>query len=185
MPLTAPRSDLAALYGQEGRRLVSHAVCGELIAAAADGPRASDRFAAVTATAVAGLAGSVRSAEIVANFTDRWGVWRCVLLLCVRAGCVQGREANADARWPPIRLRPPPRLAARLEAAVGGGDSLCCHNLAMVTAHLYLSGALKADLMYSLLDSWRERCAALCAACACMRCSGRRWRRHLALPSWP
>ncbi len=65
-------SDLAALYGQEGRRLVSDAVCGELIAAAAEGPRASDRFAAVSSAAVAGLAGSVRSAEVVANFVDRW-----------------------------------------------------------------------------------------------------------------
>ncbi|KAI7835645.1 hypothetical protein COHA_010459 [Chlorella ohadii] len=65
--------DLAALYNEEGRRLVSDAVCAELIAAAAEGPRASDRFAAVTATAVAGLAGSVRTAEIVANFLDRLG----------------------------------------------------------------------------------------------------------------
>lgn len=64
-------SDLAGLYNEEGRRLVSDAVCAELIAAAAEGPRASDRYAAVTATAVAGLAGSVRSAEIVANFLDR------------------------------------------------------------------------------------------------------------------
>lgn len=64
-------SDLAGLYEQEGRRLVSDAVCAELIAAAAEGPRASDRFAAVTAASVAGLAGSVRSAELVANFIDR------------------------------------------------------------------------------------------------------------------
>lgn len=69
--LISCRSDLASLYNEEGRRLVSDAVCAELIAAAAEGPRASDRFAAVTATAVAGLAGSVRSAEIVANFIDR------------------------------------------------------------------------------------------------------------------
>lgn len=64
-------SDLAGLYESEGRRLVSDAVCGELIAAAAEGPRASDRFAAVTAAAVAGLAGSVRAAEVLANFLSR------------------------------------------------------------------------------------------------------------------
>ncbi|KAL4421444.1 hypothetical protein ABPG75_010735 [Micractinium tetrahymenae] len=112
-------SDLAALYQAEGRRLVSDAVCAELIAAAAEGPRASDRFAAVTAAAVAGLAGSVRAAEVLANFLSR--------------------------------------LGARLEAAAGGGDTLCCHNLAMVAAHLYLAGALRPDLVFSMLGSWRER----------------------------
>lgn len=50
---------------------MSDTVCAELIAAAAEGPRASDRFAAVTATAVAGLAGTVKAAEVVANFIDR------------------------------------------------------------------------------------------------------------------
>lgn len=50
---------------------MSDAVCGELIAAAAEGPRASDRFAAVTGAAVAGLAGSVRAAEVLANFLSR------------------------------------------------------------------------------------------------------------------
>lgn len=74
-----PPSDLAALYAQEGRRLVSDAFCSELIAAAAEGPRASDRFAAVTAAAVAGLAGSVQAAEVVANFLDR-----CDSLCCLR-----------------------------------------------------------------------------------------------------
>ncbi|PSC75596.1 nucleolar MIF4G domain-containing 1 [Micractinium conductrix] len=112
-------SDLAELYQQEGRRLVSDTVCEELVAAAAEGPRASDRFAAVTAGAVAGLAGSVHAAEIVANFLDR--------------------------------------LAGRLDAAAASGDSLCCHNLSMVAAHLYTTGALKPDLVYSLLDSWRQR----------------------------
>jgi hypothetical protein len=71
--MSLPCSELAVLYEQEGRRLVSDTVCGELIAAAADGPRASARFAAVSAAAVAGLAGSVRSAEVTANFLDRYG----------------------------------------------------------------------------------------------------------------
>lgn len=71
-PLPSPGRDLAALYEEEGRRLVSDAACGELLAAAAEGPRASDRFAAVAAAALAGLAASAGSAEIIANFLDRW-----------------------------------------------------------------------------------------------------------------
>lgn len=70
--LPYPGRDLAALYEEEGRRLVSDAACGELLAAAAEGPRASDRFAAVAAAALAGLAASAGSAEIIANFLDRW-----------------------------------------------------------------------------------------------------------------
>ncbi len=37
------------------------------------------------------------------------------------------------------------------------GDSLAAGNLVQVIAHLYLSGALKPDLVYSLLDEWKER----------------------------
>ena len=80
-------SELAALYSQEGRRLVSDSVCAELISAAADGPRASDRFAAASATAVAGLAGSVRAAEVVANFLDREG-GRALIGTCLPAVCL-------------------------------------------------------------------------------------------------
>lgn len=55
--------------------------------------------------------------------------------------------------WPgPVR-----RLGARLEAGVASGDTLCCHNLAMVAAQLYLAGALRPDLVHSMLGSWRER----------------------------
>ena len=49
------------------------------------------------------------------------------------------------------------RLGARLEAAVASSDGLACHNLTMVAAHLFLSGALRADVVHSMLDSWRER----------------------------
>ncbi|GAB4822711.1 hypothetical protein N2152v2_009757 [Parachlorella kessleri] len=111
--------DLAALYEEEGRRLVSDAVCAELLAAAAEGPRASDRFAAVTAAAVAGLAAAAHNSEIVANFLDR--------------------------------------LAARLEAASAEGDSLASHNLAMVAANLFSCGAVRADLLYSLLNRLKAR----------------------------
>jgi hypothetical protein len=44
-------------------------VCG-VLQAVADGPRATDRFAAVTAAFVAGLAGSARAPEIAAQFLD-------------------------------------------------------------------------------------------------------------------
>lgn len=49
------------------------------------------------------------------------------------------------------------RLGARLEAAVASNDGLACHNLTMVAAHLFLSGALRPDVVHSMLDSWRER----------------------------
>jgi hypothetical protein len=60
------------------------------------------------------------------------------------------------------------RLGGRLEGAAAGGDTLCCHNLVMVTAHLYLAGALKADVVFSMLDSWRERYVRVCLwVCGC------------------
>lgn len=49
------------------------------------------------------------------------------------------------------------RLGARLEAAVASSDGLACHNLTMVAAHLFLSGALRPNVVHSMLDSWRER----------------------------
>ena len=52
---------------------MSDAVCSELLGAAAEGPRASDKFAAVAAAVVAGLAGSVGAAEVAANFISRLG----------------------------------------------------------------------------------------------------------------
>ena len=185
-----PRSDLATLYDQEGRRLVSDTVCAELIAAAADGPRASDRFAAVTATAVAGLAGSVRAAEVVANFLDRCGHAMPSLPACLHVfgGGSQGASAAVPAAdecrqalkqassvcsiEPTSRCclcrRCACRLGGRLEGAAAGGDTLCCHNLVMVTAHLYLAGALKADVVFSMLDSWRERYVRVCLwVCGC------------------
>lgn len=63
------------------------------------------------------------------------------------------------------------RLAHRLEEAAAGGDSLACRNLALVAAHLFLSGALRPDLVHSMLDSWRQRCGLACAVyCPACRC---------------
>lgn len=40
---------------------------------------------------------------------------------------------------------------------MASGDSLCYHNLVNVAAQLFLAGAVKADLTYSMLDAWRQR----------------------------
>lgn len=95
-------------------------MASELVAAAAEGPRASERFAVVAAALVAGLAGAAGAAEPVANFLAR--------------------------------------TAAALERAMTvHEDSLARGNLVLVVAHLYLAGALKADLVYDLLAAWRAR----------------------------
>ena len=73
---------------------MSDTVCEELVAAAAEGPRASDRFAAVTAGAVAGLAGSVHAAEIVANFLDRCVRWRLERRLPAALACLHAHTTQ-------------------------------------------------------------------------------------------
>ncbi|KAL6778048.1 NOM1 [Auxenochlorella protothecoides x Auxenochlorella symbiontica] len=112
--------ELARMHRDEARRAVTDAVVHELTAAAAEGPRASEAFAAVAAAAVAGLAASVRSAGVIAAFLSA--------------------------------------LGARLEASLrDDGDALAARNLALVVAQLHALGALRADLVMSLLDAWRRR----------------------------
>ncbi|KAK9823765.1 hypothetical protein WJX72_005349 [[Myrmecia] bisecta] len=60
--------EVLELYNEQGRRAVTNAVTQELLQAAAEGPRASDRFAAVVAAFVAGLAACAAAAEIGAAF---------------------------------------------------------------------------------------------------------------------
>lgn len=60
--------ELRELYENEGRSVVSRAVSSELVSAAAEGPRASERFAFVAAAAVSGMAALANSSEIVATF---------------------------------------------------------------------------------------------------------------------
>ena len=57
----------------------------------------------------------------------------------------------------PLLSPRPCRLAARLETAGAEGDSLAGHNLAMVAANLFSCGALRADLLYSLLNRLKAR----------------------------
>ena len=64
---------------------------------------------------------------------------------------------NSTNQPSPLFLSPSCSLGARLEAAVAAGDGLACHNLTMVAAHLFLSGALRPDVVHSMLDTWRER----------------------------
>ncbi|BDA46714.1 Suppressor of glycerol defect protein 1 [Coccomyxa sp. Obi] len=66
--LQASVGQAAELLQSEGRRLVVQCLTDELLQAVAEGPRATDRFAAVTAAFMAGLAGSTRAAEVAAYF---------------------------------------------------------------------------------------------------------------------
>ncbi|EIE19666.1 MIF4G-domain-containing protein [Coccomyxa subellipsoidea C-169] len=58
----------AELLQSESRRAVIQSLTDELLQAVAEGPRATDRFAAVTAAFMAGLAGTARAAEVAAHF---------------------------------------------------------------------------------------------------------------------
>eukprot|EP00887_Chlorella_sp_A99_P005712 scaffold1.g5712.t1 len=131
---------LAELY-QEERRAVSDAVCAELLAAAAEGPRASEAFAAVAAAAVGGLAAAVGAPEVVANFVDRMGAR------------IEAAVAAGDSLRRAGRLRGPLAGAERLSLA----RRVPCHNLGLLAAQLYLCGAIKADLAFSMLHAWRAR----------------------------
>eukprot|EP00798_Chlamydomonas_sp_ICE-L_P023340 gene23340-30589_t len=117
--LQAIVKDVFALYREAGRRVVSAVVTQIILTAAADGPRATEQFAAVAAAFVSGLAGTAKAQDLVANFTAS--------------------------------------LAAKLELAMTDKDSLAQHNLIMLLAYLYGCGVLRADLMYTFMDSLRER----------------------------
>ena len=112
-------AELAALYESEGRSSVGKIVANELLASVAEGPRATERFAAATAACIAGLASSVRASDVIAVFLDA--------------------------------------LGARLEEAIRSEESLSCENLILVLAQLHLVSALKADILFSLLDHLGNR----------------------------
>lgn len=117
---------------------MSGAVAAELVSAAAHGPRASERFSAVAAAAVSGLAGMARASDVIASFLAQ--------------------------------------LASSLEASLSEptADSLATGNLIQVISHLLLSGAIKAEIVYSLLDKLCVRFseADVAAIAGLMRLSG-------------
>ncbi|KAK9827685.1 hypothetical protein WJX81_008109 [Elliptochloris bilobata] len=67
--VAAVAGELTALYESAGRGAVSAAVASELLQAVAEGPRATERFAAVAAALVAGLAALTQDAGVGARFT--------------------------------------------------------------------------------------------------------------------
>ena len=60
--------DLLDLYQEQGRRLVVGTVSSELLNAVADGPRATEQFAAVTAACIAGFTAAADAQELCATF---------------------------------------------------------------------------------------------------------------------
>jgi hypothetical protein len=66
--------DILALYETEGRRLIADAVAAGLLAAVAEGPRATEQFAAVAAVFVGGLAAGARAQDVSARFLEMLAV---------------------------------------------------------------------------------------------------------------
>ena len=62
--------DIISLYNSEGRRAVADAVSTGLLAAVAEGPRATEQFACVAAVFVAGLTATARAQDISARFLE-------------------------------------------------------------------------------------------------------------------
>ena len=62
--------ELVELYQSEGRSFVSKTIASELLSAVAEGPRATEQFAAVTASSIAGIAISAKAADVTAVFLD-------------------------------------------------------------------------------------------------------------------
>ncbi|GLC58960.1 hypothetical protein PLESTB_001421700 [Pleodorina starrii] len=60
--------DVAELYRNQGRRLVSEAVAAQILGAAESGPRASDQFAAVAAAFVSAVAAQADAQDLAAAF---------------------------------------------------------------------------------------------------------------------
>jgi nucleolar MIF4G domain-containing protein 1 len=144
-------TDLAKLYDAENRRLVSDQVCIEMLAATAEGPRATERFAAVAAASMAGLAAVSKTQEILANFLSR-----VAIRLETAAAASGGGDGNSK-----IKKKNTTTTTATEEdmkqLSSEDGDSLTCHNLVMVISHLFLIKALHSDMIFSLLNHWRER----------------------------
>lgn len=62
--------EVLTLYETEGRRQVADAVAAGLLAAVAEGPRATEQFAAVVAVFVGGMAATARAQDISASFLE-------------------------------------------------------------------------------------------------------------------
>jgi len=62
--------DILSVYGAEGRRAVADAVSAGLLAAVAEGPRATEQFAAVAAVFVTALAATARAQDVSARFLE-------------------------------------------------------------------------------------------------------------------
>jgi hypothetical protein len=139
--------------------------CVGLLAAVAEGPRATEQFAAVVAVFVAGLAATARAQDISARFLELLAA----RLEQVRAGAAvvtqsfvgaaglsasglgvgdslpnaaTGGKPKAAAAAATPKLLPPARQAYVAD------DGLACHNLTMLLAYCYSAGVMGAECMY-------------------------------------
>ena len=149
---------MAELYQNEGRSVVSATVASELLTAATEGPRASDRFAAVAAAAVSGLAGLTDSPGVIATFTEKIAL---ALEKAMSSSTFLSSSKKKEAVDPPAAAAATAHKNNKNNNEFSHNfnqeDSLAAGNLVQVLAHLYLSGALKSDIVYSVLDKWKSR----------------------------
>ncbi|KAF8061907.1 MRF1 [Scenedesmus sp. PABB004] len=151
-------AELLVLYQSEGRRWVGDAVSAGLLAAVAEGPRATEQFAAVAAVAVGGLAAGARAQDVSARFLEMLAARLeqvCCAALCAAPAALRRRAP----RRPPsaARVRTAPAAPRRASKAYAAGDGLACHNLVMLLAYAFSAGVVAADLVFSVLGELTRR----------------------------
>ena len=125
-----------------------------MLAATAEGPRATERFAAVAAASMAGLAAICKSQEILANFLSRVAIRLETAAADADASDGDGNNKKKKKKNGTIRII---EEDTKPSSSSEDGDSLTRHNLVMVISHLFLIKALDSDIIFSLLNHWRKR----------------------------
>lgn len=101
---------------------------------------------------MSGLAGLTNSPGVIATFTEK-----------IALALEKAMSPTSSSSPSPYSKRDAGTTANNKNnktndsSTFGQGDSLAASNLVQVLAHLYLSGALKSDVVYSLLDEWKLR----------------------------
>ena len=159
--------DVASLCASSPPALVREALCAELVAAAARGPRASAALASAAAALVAAVAANVRSPRLAAEFAASTAL---ALEEALRGG---GRREKKERRSDDDEEE------EEEEEEGDRVDSTSVSNLASLACALHAVGVLRPAAMFSLLRARFDRFdrdADVAAAAAVLRASGARLR---------
>ena len=159
--------DVASLCASSPPALVREALCAELVAAAARGPRASAALASAAAALVAAVAANVRSPRLAAEFAASTAL---ALEEALRGG---GRREKKERRSDDDEEE------EEGEEEGDRVDSTSVSNLASLACALHAVGVLRPAAMFSLLRARFDRFdrdADVAAAAAVLRASGARLR---------